>query len=81
MPWLLCVKFFLLTGCLIIVLTLLQDTLLRVQHAEQNDNTNVATIFSKAVKLKEHKPRERESKDKKTRTIKLNVSQLRLRKG
>ena len=80
MPWLLCVKFFLLTGCLIIVLALLQDTLFREQNAEENDNTNVATIFSKAVKLKEHKSSERESKDKK-RTIKLNVSQLRLRKG
>ena len=80
MPWLLCVKFFLLTGCLIIVLTLLQDTLFREQHAEQNDNTNVETIFSKAVKLKELKTNERQRTDKK-RTIKLNVPQLRLREG
>jgi len=78
MPWLLCVKFFLLTGSLIIILTLLQDTLFRVQHAEQNDNTNVETIFSKAVKLKELKSNERQRTDKK-RTIKLNVSQLKLR--
>ena len=78
MSWLLCVKFFLLTGCLIIALTLLQDTLFKIEDSKSAGNTNVGTIYSKVIKQREPKVNDRPSTSNK-KTVKLNQPQLRLR--